>query len=130
MGNKKKSIGGQSGFTLIEVLIAVIVLAVGLLTIAAVFAQGSMILINTPVQLAAKEWAYEIIDDIAIRNDAGLSFPTSYAPKEINGKVLRAEVNIQNVGGGTDLRVDVTIRYPIKGNERRYETAVIISTIT
>ena len=127
MKNNKKSVGAQSGFTLIEVLLAVLILSAGLLTLAAVFAQGAVILVNTPVQLAAKEWAYEIIDEIAIRKDAGLEFPTSYPPREINGRELNANAVITDTGFA--LRVQVTITYPINNDERRYVTTVLIDDI-
>jgi len=69
MENRNKS-DGQSGFTLIEVLIATVVLAAGLLSIAQAFTQGMLILANTPVQLAAKELAFEIIDNYVVLHDA------------------------------------------------------------
>ena len=120
--------GGQSGFTFVEVLIAVFVLAVGLLTIAAVFAQGVSILVNTPTQLAAKEWANEIIDEIAVSRDAGLPTPT-YDFKDIeNGSRLLADVRI-TPSGTDDIRVDVTITYPINRRSHTYSTAVIIHAI-
>ena len=64
--------GSQSGFTLIEVMIAMLILSLGLLSVASAFAQGMLILVNTPTQLAAKELAYAIVDDIIVRYDAGI----------------------------------------------------------
>jgi prepilin-type N-terminal cleavage/methylation domain-containing protein len=79
----EKSMDGQSGFTLVEVLIAVAVLAFGLLSIAASFTQGMLILANTPIQLAAKELAFEIIDDYVMRRDASIPITLNFTGKEI-----------------------------------------------
>jgi len=71
MKTDKKRAGGQSGFTLIEVMIATIILGVGLLTIAAGFIDGMRILASAPMQVAAKEVAASVIDDLTAARDSG-----------------------------------------------------------
>ena len=129
-----KNIKSQSGFTLIEVLMAMLVLTFGLLAIAAVFAQGGIILVNTPVQLAAKELAYEFIDEIVVIKDAGLVVPAVYVEPETefiraNGRTFLAGVTTAPTSVDGELRVEITVTYWINGIERKYETAVIIGDI-
>lgn len=135
--------GDQSGFTLIEVLIAALILAVGLLTIASAFARGMIILANTPTQLAAKELAYAIIDDIIVQYDAQL-FPLTQeickneASCEWNGRFFRVGPVVISPNPAADEAsppsVDVTVTVTWSGygfaapdasgtgNERSYTT--------
>jgi prepilin-type N-terminal cleavage/methylation domain-containing protein len=80
MNNDKKPISSQSGFTLIEVLVAMLVLTVGLLTIAGVFANGMRVLAGTPMQLAAKELAATEIDNLTIAAETGQAITSSNGP--------------------------------------------------
>jgi len=130
MENKNKSTNGQSGFTLVEVLIATVVLAAGLLSIAQAFTQGMLILANTPVQLAAKELAFEIIDDYVVLNDAGLAI------NNIDGRVDTRDGRpfhvsaITSAPGGELEQVRITVTYctscgknapdPSASNARKY----------
>ena len=116
MNNIEKSTGGQSGFTLVEVLIAMVVLAFGLLSIAGAFANGMVILVGTPVQLAAKEMAYEIIDDCIVRRDAGILTSAgewSLTKEQITTKDARIFLADANITDWDDdgFTVDVTVYY-------------------
>jgi prepilin-type N-terminal cleavage/methylation domain-containing protein len=115
MENSNKP-NGQSGFTLVEVLIATVVLAIGLLSIAQAFAQGMLILVNTPIQLAAKELAFEIIDDYVVLNDAGLlaDDPEGVPEREIttrDGRVFLASANASRDPGTNVVTVDIVVSY-------------------
>ena len=91
---KRNKTNNESGFTLIEVLIATIVLAIGLLSIAQAFAQGMLILVNTPVQLAAKELAFEIIDNYVVLGEAGEpAAPISQHITTRDGRTFLASAN-------------------------------------
>jgi type IV pilus assembly protein PilV len=149
MKSNEKSAGSQSGFTLVEVMVAMVVLTVGLLTIAAVFAQGVRIITQTPMQLAAKELANEIIDDLTVRRDAGIL--GAMATGTFEEIVVRdcnedrpelrdckffhtlTEVRMDPTGA---FRVEVTVTYwaddfvtrdPTAANARRYTTTTIIN---
>ena len=131
MENIKKSYGGQSGFTLIEVLLATFILAFGLLSVATAFGNGMLILANTPFQLAAKELAYEIIDEITLKYDTDVVITTGPYPLENGGKgmmrkdrVFDAVANVTD--NGSDLAVTVTITYLIGGKARIYTTPTAI----
>jgi len=133
----KKTAGNQSGFTLIEVMIAALVLAVGLLSVASAFTQGMLILANTPMQLAAKELAYEIIDEIAIKYDAddtsileGQYLMDGSIRQIREGRVFDAEANVIINPGSPGLTVTATVVYTINGHARTYTTpAVIINAL-
>jgi len=96
----------QSGFTLIEVLIATLVLAIGLLTIAASFTKGALILVNTPMQLAAKELAYEIINDYVVNKDAYPTLDPETIDKSIRTKDERDFYVITEVAPNISDRCD------------------------
>jgi len=110
--NNKKS-NCESGFTLVEVLIATLVLAIGLLSIAQAFAQGMVILVNTPTQLAAKELAFEIIDDYVVLGEAGLP-ADSIAQQQIttrDGRTFLVSADAKTDPLNGDVIVTVTVSY-------------------
>lgn len=130
MNVQKQSTGCQSGFTLMEVLVALFVLAVGLLTIAAVLAQSMQILAGTPMQLAAKELAATVIDEITVSKDAGEPWLPVNGPRQIcngqapNIKCQSFDVNTNIVDNADDIagltRVEVTVGYMVSGIRRQY----------
>lgn len=140
MINIKKSAGGQSGFTLVEVMIATVILTVGLLGVAFFFSRGMLILAGTPTQLAAKELAEELVDHYTLLRDTGdTSWRVAGRSSEIcsanerpddcrltrHGRNFRAETNIFNDG---DWRVEITVFYMSpNGNERSYTLRTIIN---
>ena len=143
--NKK----GQSGFTLIEVLVAMVVLTAGLLAIAGAFNHGMLILVNTPTQLAAKELAYEIIDDYVIRKDTGISNTSGWLTLNSKPITTRDGRNFHVSASSSDSpancgefsnpapdrrQVDVTVTYCATGGlsclgssrERRYRVTACV----
>ena len=132
----------ESGFTLIEVLIATIVLAIGLLSIAQAFAQGMLILVNTPVQLAAKELAFEIIDDFVVLGEAGKPVePISQNITTRDGRTFLASASPVIDPSSGDLVVDVVVTYctscggapptdPNASNSRNYRVQATITAGT
>ena len=127
MKDDKKTTGGQTGFSLVEVLVATLVLAVGLLTIAAAFAQGMLALAATPAHITAKEVAASVVDELTVRMDAGQSLPSTMPSRRIcqsNGVCQDYEVAI-NVTGNVDginglSSVEVTVSYTASGMRRSY----------
>jgi len=76
----EKSAGNQSGFTLIEVMIASIILLTGLLAIGAAFSQGMQVLAQLPLQMIAKEKMAEALDQITANLENGAINPVSTIP--------------------------------------------------
>lgn len=112
---------GQSGFTLIEVLIATLILMIGLLSVATAFSQGMLILAGTNAQLTAKEFAYAIVDDIIVKYDAK-QFPLAQEICAIpmscvwNGKFFSLDSlvitpNAPLIEAATEVNVTVTIAW-------------------
>ncbi|NLT65837.1 MAG: prepilin-type N-terminal cleavage/methylation domain-containing protein [Acidobacteria bacterium] len=62
---------GQSGFTLVETMIALIILAGGLLALAGAFAQGMVMVSGTHYHQFAKEKASEAMESVFTARDAG-----------------------------------------------------------
>ena len=130
MDSEKKSTGGQAGFTLMEVLVALVVLTAGLLAIAAFLTQGMQILAGTPTQLAAKEIAATVIDEITVSRDAGDPWLPVATPRNIctgQGENVRCRsfdvtTNVTNNADGIVglTRVVVTVSYTVSGMRRQY----------
>ena len=124
---------GQSGFTLVEMIIATLVLAVGLLMIAAAFTNGMRILAATPMQIAAKELAATVIDDLTLQKDTGLPLSPSNGARQVcTGQepnrvcqTFNVETKItDNADGVIGLRhIEVTVTYTSGGIARRYVKA-------
>ena len=137
MKSIKKTAGRQSGFTLVEVLIAMVVLTVGLLVIAAAFSQGMLVLAGTPMQLAAKELADEIIDDYTVRKDAGTLGTMNYGRQPTvrritrDGRAFDVDINVTSnfnpATANVDVRVEVTVSYQVGGRPRSYTTTTLIN---
>lgn len=66
---KKSPRRSQSGFTLIETLIAVVILSGGLLALASAFSQGMVIMLTAHSQQIAKEKAAEAIESVFTSRD-------------------------------------------------------------
>ena len=131
MKNSKKTVGGQSGFTFIEVLIAMVILTLGLLAVASMLTQGMAILAGTPAQLAAKELAGAIIDNIAVQSDAGTLGnlnvgTTSEKGRQWNGMRFDVTTNYR-VDTDGNFVVEVIVEYQVGAAQRRYTTTSIIN---
>jgi prepilin-type N-terminal cleavage/methylation domain-containing protein len=59
----------RSGFTLIEVILAIAILAIGVLTLVSVFAQGMAVMSSSPWEVIAKEKAAEAIESVFTARD-------------------------------------------------------------
>lgn len=62
---------GESGFTLVETMIALIILAGGLLALAGAFAQGMVMVSGSHYHQFAKEKASEAMESVFTARDAG-----------------------------------------------------------
>src|SRR5258705_10612499 len=77
----------QSGFTLLEAMIAIVILSFGILSLAAVYAQGIQVASLTQMDYIAEKKAEEAVETIFAARDSGLLLWT----------------NIRNgLGGATD----------------------------
>ena len=124
MKTNEKAAGNQSGFTLIEVMLAILVLAVGLLIIAAGFAQGMRILADAPVILAAKEAAASVADELAVEREVQNKNPvTGQRIKNISGQAYTVNIDVRP-GVNGDWDVDLTV--PYSGGTRMYSTTTTI----
>lgn len=65
----KMTRGNQSGFTLVETLMAIVVLSGGLLALATAFAQGMIIMMSSHPHQVAKEKASEAIESVFTSRD-------------------------------------------------------------
>src|SRR5713226_7257552 len=67
--NRRK---GQSGFTLLEALIAIVIMSVGILSLAAVYAQGIQVANMTQFDYIAEKKAEEAVETIFAARDSKL----------------------------------------------------------
>ena len=80
---QKRRVRQQSGFTLLEAMIAIVILSVGMLSLAAVYAQGILVANMTQMDYIAEKKAEEAVETIFAARDS---------------KIL-AWTNIRNVTG-------------------------------
>lgn len=66
---KRRNLRKQKGFTLVEVLVSMIILVIGVLSIAAFFAQGLQSSYQTQMQYIAQEKAQEAMETIFTARD-------------------------------------------------------------
>jgi len=129
MKNVKKLFRDRSGFSLIEVMIAAVILAGGLLALASLFTQGTVVLVNTSTQLAAKELANSIIEDYFIRRDlnilGNLSQNVTTELRTWNGRNFNTETDIR-VDSDGNFRIIVTVFYQAGSATRSYTTTTIL----
>ena len=107
----EKSTGSQSGFTLIEVMAASLILLAGLLTIGAAFGQGMQVLAQLPLQMIAKEKMAEGLDNItaSLENGAVTPVDTTVLNEPIMDIVSLGNGRTINLGAlGFQRRVRVT----------------------
>jgi prepilin-type N-terminal cleavage/methylation domain-containing protein len=69
MPTAKETHGKQSGFTLVETLMAIVILSGGLLALATAFAQGMIIMSSAHYHQVAKEKASEAIESVTTSRD-------------------------------------------------------------
>ena len=95
---KESSADNQSGFTLIEVMIASAVLLIGLLTIGAAFSQGMLVMARAPLQLIAKEKMAEALDNTTANLENGSIAPidTTATTELLTGVVTLNKDNSNN----------------------------------
>lgn len=65
----RESHGKQSGFTLIETMISIIILGGGLLALASAFSQGMILMATSHYQQIAKEKACEAVESVTSSRD-------------------------------------------------------------
>jgi prepilin-type N-terminal cleavage/methylation domain-containing protein len=84
----RKSHKDQSGFTLVETLIAIIILTGGLLALASAFAQGMVVMSTSHYHQIAKEKASEAIESVFTSRDTRI-ITWSQIRNVSNGGVFR-----------------------------------------
>jgi len=90
----------QRGFSLIEVLVAMLVLAIGLLGLAALQTQGVRFNHDAYVRSSATTLAYDIVDKMRLNRDNAASYTTANFPVP---PYDCAGANAKTVGAGNDL---------------------------
>ena len=121
-----KAAGSQSGFTLIEVMIATFILLVGLLSLAAAFTQGMIIIADLPYTLAAKEAAAAVADTLAVQRDAQSILPVNGQRNiVINNQNYTVTINVRQGQPGQNW-FDVDLTVPYKNGTRMYSTTTTI----
>jgi len=125
-----KSIPAQEGFTLIEVIIAMILLSVGLLTLLSVTLGGMLQrettreydIARNAANAKVEEIRAQDFNDVAAYNNtyfsvAGLTAPTGWTSP---GKIVKIVGGVEYAGVNTSVpdlyEVTVTIRWQIQGN--------------
>src|ERR1700680_506425 len=69
MNRRRKAIGQQSGFTMIEALISIVILSFGVLSLAAVYAQGIYFASLTQYDYIAEKKAEQAVEAIFTARD-------------------------------------------------------------
>lgn len=129
---KGKSTGGQSGFTLIEVMLATVILGIGLLAVADAFTRGMLIQSRSPLHAIAQEQAEIAFQDVRFRQDSGVAVQneTNTPITDILGLPNGSSINLADHGFTRTVAVDaggqtgtITISYRVLGlpNLARYE---------
>jgi len=124
-----KAAGSQSGFTLIEVMIATFILLAGLLSLAAAFTQGMVIIADLPNILAAKEAAATVADILAVQRDTQNILPVDGSRDiVINQQTYTVTIKVEQgqMGEQGQNWLDVYLTVPYKNRTRTYSTTTTI----
>jgi prepilin-type N-terminal cleavage/methylation domain-containing protein len=89
MSRTKRRSNSQSGFTLLEAMIAIVILSFGILSLAAVYAQGIQVANMTQMDYIAEKKAEEAVETIFAARDSHLLLWTNIR-------------NVTGLGGGND----------------------------
>ena len=138
-----KPAGEQSGFTLIEVMVAMIILSIGLMTVAAGFLDVLRVAALAPVHLAAKEIAAAEIDSLTMRSESGMINVATMGPQNstrmncLKGRegsgdpqdcyqfFVRTEFSNDMSNPGL-FRAEITVSYMAGGAMRQYVKTVAL----
>jgi len=145
MSTDIKPAGEQSGFTLVEVMVAMIVLSIGLMTVAAGFLNVMRIAAVAPIHLAAKEVAASEIDNITMMIETGMATAASMNNQSnirtncMGGRagvaggatncyefIVRTEI-FDNTGVVGLRRAEITVSYLVGGVRHEYVKTTAIN---
>lgn len=128
-----KLTGNQSGFTLVEVTIASLILLGGLLTIGVAFSQGLQLISQNPLRLIAKEQMARALDEITVDMENRGIIPVSTSAVPITGTVNLPNGKVLNLGqlgfqknvtvtdnGGNVLDIQIDVSYLVAGKRQTH----------
>lgn len=111
MTDERKRLRGREGFTLVEVLVAMVILAVGLLALEALAVGSARMVARADRESQYSALATERLESVLQRIDQNQN-PATNESEEDDGAVVFTEVAQAAVGGRSVFTVTVTVTPP------------------